>query len=85
MHYGTVKKRKRDRDGNLIGKSNQNPFLDTAMYEVEFDGGGVEAYTANIIAESIYSQVDDEGFTYFKMDEIIDHKYDSRALFGDDA
>ena len=38
MHYGTVLKCKRDKDGNLIGKSNENPFLG-------FEEGDVEAYT----------------------------------------
>ena len=63
MSYGTVKARKRDSDGNLIGKSNYNPIIDTSLYDVEFDSGETEAYTANIIAEALYAQVDDEGYT----------------------
>ena len=52
MAYGTVKCRKRDASGDLIGKSNQNPIIDTSVYEVQFDTGEVEAYTANKIAKS---------------------------------
>jgi len=63
MSYGTVKNRKRRLDGDLMGRSNANPILDTSIYEVEFDDGSTEAYTANIIAEHIYSQVDGEGYT----------------------
>jgi len=63
MSYGTVMNRKRRSDGDLMGRSNANPILDTSIYEVEFDDGSTEAYSANIIAEHIYSQVDGEGYT----------------------
>ena len=85
MAYGTVLKRSRGADGELVGNSNPNPLLDTATYEVKFDDGEVDTYTANIIAEHIYSQVDDDGYNYFVFDEIIDHRSDETALFGDDA
>ena len=55
MAIGTVKKRSKDGDGNLVGKSNANPLMDTAVYEVEFADGQTEAYTANIIAEHLLS------------------------------
>ena len=85
MAIGTVKKRSKDEDGNLVGKSNANPLMDTAVYEVEFADGQTEAYTANIIAEHIYSQVDADGHNYTGLDEILDHRHDDTALFGDDA
>jgi hypothetical protein len=31
MMYGTVKNRKRDSDGELIGKTHKNPLLDTSV------------------------------------------------------
>ena len=80
MSYGTVKMRKRDADGNLIGKSHSNPMLDTSIYKVEMDTGETEAYSANIIAEHIYSQVDHEGYTHQVLDEIIDHRKTSSAI-----
>jgi hypothetical protein len=52
---------------------------------VEFDNGDSEAYHANIIAESIYSQVDDDGYTTYLLKEIIDHKKDETAIKLDDA
>ena len=85
MVYGTVRRRKRDSDGELIGKSNKNPLLDTSLYEVEFDSGETEAYHANIIAESIFARVDDDGYTTFMLKEIIDHKKDATALSMEDA
>jgi hypothetical protein len=59
--------------------------LDTSVYEVEFDTGETEAYNANIIAESIYSRIDDDGYTTFTIKEIMDHKADGSAVKLDDA
>jgi hypothetical protein len=42
MLRGIVKGRKRDADGNPIGKSNDNPLLDTRLYEVEFPDGNID-------------------------------------------
>jgi hypothetical protein len=84
--YGIVRRRKRDSDGNLIGRSNANPLLDTSVYEVEFDSGETEAYSANIIAENLYAQTDDEGYTHYSLSEIVEHRKDSTAIEqGDDA
>ena len=83
--YGKVLRRKRDGDGNLLGHSNRNPVLDTSIYEVEFEDGRTEAYAANAIAEHLYAQVDDQGFQYLIIDEIIDHKKDGSAVAADDG
>jgi len=80
MLYGTVLRRKRDVNGNLIGKSHSNPILDTSVYEVMFDNGHVEAYNANLIAENIYARTDEEGHTIYLLDEIIDHRKKADAL-----
>jgi hypothetical protein len=48
-------------------------ILDTRIYEVQFPDGHMAEYTANVIAECIYSQVDDEGHQYLLLDEIIDY------------
>ena len=80
MSYGTVKTRKRDQDGNLVGRYNANPLLDTALYEVEFDSGEVEAYHANQIAEAIYAEVDDAGRTSYVLKEITDFKKEHFAV-----
>ena len=58
---GKVKSRKRGVDGELIGRSHQQPILDTRLYEVEFPEGEVNTYTANVIAENMYSQCDLDG------------------------
>ena len=62
-----------DADGKLIGNSHPNPILDMGLYEVQFEDGRVDTYSANVIAENIFEQVDDEGERWLLMDEIVDH------------
>ena len=45
-----------------------------------FQDGLVHQYTANTIAENIYSQVSEEGHIYQLMNQIISHKSDGRAF-----
>ena len=61
MQTATVIGRSKDKDGNFIGTSNKNIVLDTTVYDVMFPDGSLSQYSANIIAESIHSQVDEEG------------------------
>ena len=57
---------KHDADGNLIGRSNQNPILDRHLHEVEFPGGEMTELAVNDIAESMYAQSDVMGMnTYY--------------------
>ena len=57
-----------------MGVANNNPILDTRQYEVEFLDGQVEILTANIIAENIIAQADNEGHYHLSLDEIEDHR-----------
>ena len=82
---GRVLKRARDQNGELIGKENSNPLLDSSVYEVEFEDGTVERYHANIIAEHIYSQIDGDGYGRTLLDEIIDHRRDDTAIDAADG
>lgn len=72
--------RHKDSDGNVVGTFNENPILNTIVYDVEFPDGAVRQYAANIIAENMYSQVDSEGFQYELLDSIIDCAKDGNAL-----
>ena len=85
FRVGTVKKRKADDNGTPIGKSHDNPILDTREYQVEFDDGDVLEYSANVIAENLYSSVDSEGRRHVILDSIIDHKADASAMEKADA
>ena len=80
---GKVSRRKRDRDGNPVGRSNANLILDTRVYKVEFPDKHVDEYAANVIAEHMYSQVDSEGHHFMIMDEIVDHEKDRSAVTAD--
>jgi hypothetical protein len=71
---GRVILRKRDRDGNPIGRANDNPILDTKSYIVKFDDGDQTELTANMIAESLYLQCDPNGNQYVLLEEIVDHQ-----------
>jgi hypothetical protein len=55
-------------------------MFDTREYECILDDGSIERYTANIIAENLYSQCDDEGQSFLILSEIIDHKKDASAI-----
>jgi Reverse transcriptase (RNA-dependent DNA polymerase) len=85
MTKAKVTGRKRDADGRPVGKRHNNPMLDTKEYEVVFPDGATDIFTANIIAENLYSQVDEEGNSYSIMSEIIDHKRDGAAVTKDDG
>jgi hypothetical protein len=70
---GTVIGQKRDIHGNSIGVAHSNPILNTRIYKVQLPDGHIEEFSANIIAECIYSQLDNEGRHYVLLDAIIDH------------
>jgi hypothetical protein len=82
---GKVIGRKRDANGNPVGRANSNPILDTRVSEVEFPDGSVKDYAANILAEALYAQVDVDGNRFLLLKEIIDHKTDATALSKSDA
>ena len=69
----------------MVGKSNDNPLLDTAEYEVELEDGTTDKVFANTIAQNIYSQLDSEGQEHAIFDEIIDHKKDGGAISIEDG
>jgi Reverse transcriptase (RNA-dependent DNA polymerase) len=77
---GRVVKRSRGLDGEPIGRAHTNPLFDTREYEVEFTDGAHEKYQANVIAENMYAQVDDEGNEFLLLSEITDHKTDGTAV-----
>jgi hypothetical protein len=74
-----------DADDNPVGKRNANPMLNTREYEVLFPDGATDVFTANIIAENLCSQVDEEGNTYSIMIEITDHKSNGSAVTKDNG
>ena len=74
--HGMVKRRKVDPATNLlIGTHNDNPLLDTRVYEVELPDGTYSDYAANVLIENIMAGVDDNGQTALLLDDIIGHRF----------
>jgi hypothetical protein len=80
-----VTKRLKDNNGNPIGIANNNPILDTRLYEVEYLDGHRAALSANTIAENILAQVDHDGHRQLLFDQIIDHRKDGNELTEGEA
>ena len=61
MVNGKVIQRTIGPGGQVTGTYDNNPFLNSIIYDVEFPAGQVKEYAANIIAENMLTQVDSEG------------------------
>ena len=72
--------RSQDTNGNVIGRFHINPILELRTYQVEFAGGKFRELTANIIAESIYSQCNEEGNEYLLLDVLVDYQKNNNAI-----
>jgi hypothetical protein len=81
---GTVLRRRADENGKPIGESNDNPILDTRMYDVGFYDGVNLEYAVIVIPESLFAQVDAEGRRCVLMSEIDDHRKEAKATSKDD-
>jgi hypothetical protein len=77
--------RKRAAEGTPVGVAHSNPILDTHEYEVSFPDRSTDCYAANMIAESLYSQVDADSREFILMKEIVDHQLDGSAVPVEDT
>ena len=80
LHHARVKRRAIDEDGKPIGRPSNNPLLDSRQYEIEYLDGTTEVLAANIIAENLLAQVDDQGHQHLMIEEIEDHRNNSDAV-----
>ena len=80
LQQGTVQRRAVNNDGNLIGKANREPRLDTRLYEVMFPDGSTKEIVANLIAENMTATVDQEGHSQQLLDAIVDHRKTQNAV-----
>ena len=83
--YAKVMKRLRDADSIPIGTANENPILDSHMYEVEYQDGTKASLAANYIAENLFAQIDQEGNRHILLDELIDYRLNGHELKLQDA
>ena len=70
---------KNDND-EIVGTYNENPILNTLVYDVEFPDGDVREYRANIIVENTYAQVDADRFAHTLVDHNSDYRKDGNAI-----
>ena len=73
-----VVKRLRDKYGISIGTDNDNPIMDSRIFEVEYPYGHRESLAANAVAENLFAQVDDEGHRSVLQQEIVSHSVNGR-------
>ena len=71
-------------DGNLTGKANMNPLLESRTYKVEFPYRRTAEFSANAIAEHMFMQCDVTGNQYLLLDSIINHKIEDSAVKDSD-
>ena len=69
-----------EEQGKVIGNTDENPILNTLIYDVEFPDGNIKKYSANVIAENVFVNCDYEGYYSSMMACILDHKRDGSAL-----
>ena len=74
---GKVARRALNPDGKVVGSYDPDPFLNSIIYEVELPDGSIKEVGANIIAENILSQVDEDGFSTTLMEAIVDYRVDT--------
>ena len=69
-----------DPDGNIIGTFDENPNLNTLIYDVKFPDGAFKQYAANVIAENVLMQVDSNGYNSCLLDTLVLHKRMGNAV-----
>ena len=73
-----------DEDGNLVGRSDENAILSMAVYDVAFPDGAVKQYAANIIADNMYAQVNEDRHSYLMLDAITGHRKNDDTVKASD-
>ena len=82
---GKVKRHALGSDGMVSGKYDDNPFLNSITYEVEFSDGQVKEYLANLVAKNMLTQVDVNGYSLTLMEGIVHYlKGKSTAMSKED-
>ena len=70
---------------NIIGTFDENPNLNTLLYDVKFLDGAVKQYAENVIAENVLMQVDSNGYNSCLLDNLALHKGMGNAVSKENA
>ena len=71
-------------DGLVAGEYDDNPMLNSIVYDVEFPDGTIREYSANLIAENMLTQVDSDGYSLSLMEGIVDYRKDEAGAVSKD-
>jgi hypothetical protein len=82
MCSGKVVRRSLGPDGRTAGMYDDNPMLNSVIYDIEFPDGQTKEYDANTIAENMLTQVDCDGYSTTLMQGIIDFKKDEATAIS---
>ena len=86
VQFGRVVKSMRDSKNLPIWTANDNPTLDSSLYDVKFLQEGYKtALAANAFAENLFAQIDNEGNRHVLFQEIIEHHMNSKQILQQDA
>ena len=80
MQRAQVLGKHKDKAGLPIGRRDDNPILDSRMHEIEFLDGSTEMVTANLIAENLFSQVDEQGQQFQIMEETLNCGFTDKVV-----
>lgn len=75
-----ILRRSVDNDGQTTGVYDENPALNTMIYDVQFEDGRIQKYAANIIAQNVLEQVDNEGNYAERIEAVLDHRRQGNAV-----
>ena len=60
--YGSIFGLCLDKNERMIGNPDPNPYLNTVLYKIKFEGGTTTAYSSNIIAKKMWRMCNNEGY-----------------------
>jgi len=76
-----VLRRSVSNDGSTTGIYDENPALNTMIYDIQFPDEMIEQYGANIIAQNVLDQVEDESGHYSaRLKSVLDHRRQGNAV-----
>jgi len=82
MAMGKVVRRALGPDGRTAGTYDENPILNSVIYEVEFPDGISKEYAANVIADNMIAQVDNDGISTTLMQGIVGYDKDEEVAIS---
>ena len=68
----------------MKGSNEPNPFLNALIYDDGLSGSEMKEQSANVIAENLCSQADEDVFNRQILDYIVYYRKDTNAVDNDD-